>query len=402
MKKIYIFYPSRITGGAEFLFKTVADFLKSHLDVYLVDICDGWLSRNIENIQIIQLKEDVKIHLDEESVLITTANLIRKLDIYFFGDFKVIAWIVQINNIIPALPKVGAFQYNPILKSFLKETFLKSEYEKINSLTLYLQKNNALYTMDDACNDVFFKYFDRRVDKYLPVIISEDKIDENLIEKKYSSGKINCVWLGRLDNQFKNPILHHLLFDLSDYSRYSHKEIVFDIIGDGPGIFSAKKISKKIKNIEINFLGEMHGEVLRHTLRTHDIGFAMGTSALEISACGTPTVLLDASYGTVPKCYKYQWLYESKGYCIGRSIDNASDKTLGNKKSIKDIFDDLISNGNSIRILCHEHVHKFHSVDVLRNKILLAVQEVSSNFKNMHSLGLLSKPYWYKFKRFFK
>lgn len=402
MRKVYVFYPSKITGGAEFLLKTVADFLKSHVEIYLVDIYDGWLSLNIENIKILRVEKGSKIHLDEESVLITTANLIRKLDNYFAGDFKVIAWIVQVNNIIPSLPKVGAFQYNPFFQSLLKRTFLRSEYRKINLLSLYLQKNNSLYTMDDACNDVFYKYFGRRINKYLPVVVSEDKFHEISIQKKYSSERFNCVWVGRLDNQFKNPILHHLLFELSIYSRNNQKEIVFDIIGDGPGLVSAKKVAQKIKNIKINFLGEMRGEMLTQTLRSHDIGFAMGTSALEIAACGTPIVLLDASYGVVPKSYKYQWLYESKGYCIGRSIDNALDKTLGNKKSIKDIFNDLILNGDSVRILCHDHVRKFHSIDVLKNKILLAVQETSSNFQVMHSLGLLSKPYWYEFKRFFK
>lgn len=402
MRKIYIFYPSKITGGAEFLLKTVAEFLKNHVEIYLVDVYDGWLSLNIENIRIIRLKEGLKIHLDEESVLITTANLIRKLDNYFTGDFKIIAWIVQINNIIPSLPKVGAFQYNPVFKSLLKMTFLRSEYKKINFLSLYLQENNSLYTMDDACNDVFYKYFGRRINKYLPVVVSENKFHDISIKKKYSSERFNCVWVGRLDNQFKNPILHHLLFELSIYSRNNQKEIVFDIVGDGPGLVSAKKVAQKIKNIKINFFGEIRGEALTQTLRAHDIGFAMGTSALEIAACGTPVVLLDASYGVVPKSYKYQWLYESKGYCIGRSIDNALDKTLGNKRSIKDIFDDLVLNGNSIRILCHDHVRKFHSIDVLRNKILLAIQETSSNFQVMRSMGLLSKPYWYQFKRFFK
>lgn len=402
MRKIYIFYPSKITGGAEFLLKTVADFLKSYAEVYVVDIKNGWLSSNISNVKIINFDAKDQIFLDENSVLITTANLVRKLDIYFSGDFKIIAWIVQINNIIPSLPKVGSFQYTPLFKSLLKKTLLKSEYKKINSLTLYLERNSSIYTMDDACNDVFYKYFGRRVNKYLPVVLPESKILEFHEDKKYSADEFKCLWVGRLDNQFKNPILHHLLIDISEYSKNSGKSIVFDIIGNGPGLSSAKKISRNIKNIKINFLGEMRGDELTRTIRAHDIGFAMGTSALEIAACGTSIVLLDASYGTVPKSYRYQWLYESKGYCIGRSIDNASDKSLGNEKSIKDIFDDFLVNEKSIRSLCYEHVRNFHSIDVLKEKILNAIQETNSNFQAMNDLGLLSKPYWYRFKRFFR
>lgn len=402
MRKIYIFYPSKITGGAEFLLKTVADFLKNYAEVYIVDIKNGWLSSNVSNVRIINFDAKSQIFLDENSVLITTANLVRKLDIYFSGNFKIIAWIVQINNIIPALPKVGSFQYIPLFKSLLKRTLLKSEYEKINSLTLYLEKNSSIYTMDDACNDVFYEYFGRRVKKYLPVVLPESKILEFHEDKKYSLDEFKCLWVGRLDNQFKNPILHHLLIEISEFSKNSGKSIIFNIIGNGPGLSSARKIARNIKNIEINFLGEMRGDELTRTIRAHDIGFAMGTSALEIAACGTSIVLLDASYGTVPKSYRYQWLYESKGYCIGRSIDNASDKSLGNEKSIKDIFDDFLVNEKSIRSLCYEHVRKFHSIDVLNEKILNAIQETNSNFQAMNDFGLLSKPYWYRFKRFFR
>ena len=50
MKKVYIYYPSKITGGAEFLLKTVADILKGSIDVCVVDIEGGWLSSNIEGV----------------------------------------------------------------------------------------------------------------------------------------------------------------------------------------------------------------------------------------------------------------------------------------------------------------------------------------------------------------
>ena len=402
MKKIYIYYPSEITGGAEFLLKTVCDFIKNSMRTCIVDIKDGWLSNNVSDVAVIYVNEFQKIYLDENSVLITTANLIRKLDLYFYGEFKIIAWMVQINNLTPAVPKIGSFQYNRFFKFLFKNSILNSEYKKIDKLTLYLDKSNSIYSMDEACNDVFYRYFKRKIDRYLPVVIPEEKFLEidKIMEKP--SDILKCVWVGRLDGEFKNPILHHILIEISEYAKINNKNIIFNVIGNGPGLKNAENIASSLEGIEINFLGERRGEELRRFICSHDMGFAMGTSALEISACGKPVVLLDASYGVVPKAYRYQWLYESKGYCIGRSIDTSPDKTLGNTKTIEDIFSELIIDGEKIRNLCYAHVRQYHSIDSLREKILIAIQQANSNFQEMASLNLFSKPYWYFIKRFIK
>lgn len=398
--KIYIYYPSRITGGAEFLLKTVADLIKRNFYVCVVDIREGWLSSNIEDVEFIFLDNDKKINLDQDSILITTANLVRYIDINFEGDFKVLAWIVQVNNMIPTLPRMGGWQHQSFFKKALKYTLLYSEYKKLSRLAFYLESKKSLYIMDDACNDVFYRYFDKRLKNYLPVVIPDEKIKTLEKLKKKKTNEFYCVWLGRLDNDFKNPILEHVLLSLDNFSIESEVNIVFDIIGKGPGLKSAKDVAAQVKKIKINFLGEKRGDELAEIIQSHDIGFAMGTSALEIAACGVPVVLLDASYGKVPASYRYQWLFESTGYCIGRSIDAASDKTLGNKKTIKDLIDEIINDHENIRDLCYLHVKKYHSIKVLQKKLFLAIQENKSNFQEMQASGLLEKPYWHFIKEF--
>lgn len=400
MEKIFIYYPSHITGGAEFLLKTVADFLKKHVEVHLIDIEDGWLSKNLHDVKKIKITNNLKIKLDEHSVLITTANLIRKLDEHFTGNFKIIAWIVQINNVIPSLPRIGSIQYIPILRKLLKVTLLRSEYKNLSSLTSYLHNKNSLYTMDDACNDVFEKYYGWRVKNYLPVILPSNKIfDLPTQKKRRPTNYFRCVWLGRLDGQFKNPILKRVMLDLSNHAKNSDDHITFTIIGTGPGLSEAKNVASKIKNMEVFFLGELRGTELFNVLCGHDIGFAMGTSALEIAACGTPVILLDASYREVASSYKYQWLFESRGYCIGRSIDNAVDKSMGNKRDINDVLEDITNSEDSIRYLCHAHVRKFHTIESLESRILDAIKQTTSDFQFMRESGLLKKPYWYYFRK---
>ncbi len=49
---IYIFYPSSIMGGAEYLLARTANLLYNNgFNVGLVDIEGGWLSANINNME---------------------------------------------------------------------------------------------------------------------------------------------------------------------------------------------------------------------------------------------------------------------------------------------------------------------------------------------------------------
>ncbi len=97
---IYLFYPSRILGGAELLILRTASLLKnSGFDVAIIDIENGWISNQVKT-----QKKDIslkyiyneKIKLEDDSILITTANFKFKLDDFFEeSSAKVIFWVVQ-------------------------------------------------------------------------------------------------------------------------------------------------------------------------------------------------------------------------------------------------------------------------------------------------------------------
>ena len=402
MRKVVIFYPSKITGGAEFLLKTAAELLKKTHDVTIIDISKGWLSENIAGTKIKILEENMKVELGDDVVLVTTANLIRYLDSYFIGQFKIIAWIVHPFNLIPVFPKIGSIQFSGFFKTTIKKTILKSEYKKIDILSKYLQEKKSLYIMDDACNDVFFNFFQRRIIDYLPAVISDEKIQVNREEINWNKSCTECIWLGRLDNKFKNPILHHVLLDISTYARKSNAMLVFHIVGDGPGLNAAVNFSNNINNIKIHFHKEKTGSDLSEIIKKCNIGFSMGMSALEVAAYAIPVILLDASYAKVPVNYRYQWLSEAKGFSLGRSIDNSSDKTLGNEKSIDDVFIEFNANKMIIGEECRAHVRKHHSINALHARLIAALENTTSNFQEVENLGLIKKPYWHRIKKIFK
>lgn len=401
-RKVAIYYPSTITGGAEFLLKNAAEILRNEYEVTILDVDNGWLSSNIKNVDSVILSNNLKHELDENTVLITTANLVRSLDNIFIGDFKIIAWIVHPFNIIPTLPKAGSIQFKPFFKYILNKTLLKSEYDRLNKLINYLNSEDSLYTMDDSCNDVIANYFNIRIKNHLPVAIPNSKFTSPNLLSLPISKEINCVWLGRLDGEFKNPILIRTLSDTNDYAIKNNQKIVFRIIGNGSGYDEIHTFSKALKSITVEFMLERQGEELKSILHNADIGFAMGTSALEIAACHVPTILLDASYSKVSDLYRYRWLFEVKGYTLGRIIDSYLDKSMGNSLTMCDIFSTLVSHKADLSMKSYAHVQDMHSESKLSDLLKSAIKNTTSNFNEMLNKGLTSKPFWHSLKKYYE
>ncbi len=394
IKKIVIFYPSKIVGGAEYLLKTTAEVLSQDFEVIIVDIEDGWLSKNVNNVKCLIINKQEKISFSNDTMLITPATCIRDLDLIFDGEFKIIAWIMQIYNIVPIFPKIGTLQFISSYRNFLKYTLLYVEYNYFNKLVDYLINTKSLYAMDDSCSDEILKVYNKKLENYLPVCIPNYKIPNNEFKTLSNQKSIRCCWLGRLDNEFKTPILNHIIKDLSNLSKEFDIHIILNIIGDGPGLELTKNIANKHKNIKVNFLLTIQGDKLKKELINSDIGFAMGTSALEIAALGIPTILLDATYSVVPVSYTYRWLYEAKDYNLGYMMESYPISKFTNRKSLKNIFQELISEYKEISIKSKNHVMQYHSEKHLKTKLITVIAETNSSFNDMKKIGLFKKPYW--------
>lgn len=399
MKRIRFFYPSKITGGAEYLFKTAAEFLDKNNDVAVLDYSDGWLYQNVLIENKVPLTKGRLEFLDEDVVLVVTSNLVRKLDFFFYGDFKVISWTLQSYNIIPSFPKIGPLQYRaPLLRQFLKHTLLRNEYVRVSRLVSYLNENNSLYVMDGQCNEVMKNYIGLQAKGFLPVVISNGKFSGGYNEAEKSS-EIHALWLGRLDGEFKNEILKKVLMDIDAYALDSGQRVKFSIVGSGPGYKDIFDLSKTLKSIKIDFHLEKRGKELKAIISSSNIGFAMGTSAIEISACKVPTILLDPSYAPVHSDYRYQWFFNSTDYILGRFLDDADDKSMGNELSMKKVMEDLMRDGKELSCKSYCYAMNNHSEPVLEEKMMWAVKNTSASFTEMKALGLFKKPIWWKIKR---
>lgn len=400
-KRVVFYYPSHVTGGAEYLLKTTADILKEFMEVVIVDVQDGWLSNNISDVGVIYVG-DQPIYLNEDVVLVTTANLVRNIDNVFCGHFKLLSWVVQIFNVVPLLPKFGGLQHKSILRYILKRSVLKGEYNYFFNHVSYLKSKNSIFVMDDGCSEIVNSRLGVKLDNYLPVVVPDNKI---LRPKKIShkfQDEIRILWLGRLDGEFKNPILKRVVEDVHRFTKKQGFEVTVDVVGDGPGFSDIVSFCKKYSALNFIFHKEKRGTELQRIIQGADIGFAMGTSALEIGACYTPIVLLDASYSKVSEDYRYKWLYEEKGFCLGRSIDSSFDASMGNKHSIEDIFSDFFDNPVYHAERCYFHVLTNHSVGSLRDRLLNAINQTTFSFEEAKGKGLFHKPFWYPLKKFLK
>ena len=125
---IYIFYPSHILGGAELLLIRLAnDLHAAGYVVCIIDIKNGWISKNIENVNIkILYLTNKKLILSDDGILITTANYLYSLDRYFSpSKTKLLFWTVQPYNVIIRIPhinKINFFKKLPL--DFIKEFYL--------------------------------------------------------------------------------------------------------------------------------------------------------------------------------------------------------------------------------------------------------------------------------------
>lgn len=103
------------------------------------------------------------------------------------------------------------------------------------------------------------------------------------------------VWIGRLVD-FKIPALLAMIDFLSVASGYT-----LTVIGDGS---KSRLITRmKERNVDsdrVNFIGEVPYARLEEVIRGHSIGYAMGTSLIELARFEIPVIVALASYTHVP------------------------------------------------------------------------------------------------------
>ncbi|MCK7558111.1 hypothetical protein MKQ70_25135 [Chitinophaga sedimenti] len=384
-RSIYFYYPSKVLGGAEVLFATVAKALTIRgFDVTIVDHTDGIYSLLTvdSDVKIIGVNEPIR----RDAIIILPPVGLKKFSRLATVDknAKVLFWFIHPYNglkIIPRIPPDIQYSYPSLLRRINKYIFPRY-YHAFRELMKMAMKNNGVTFMDEEnyfINREFFSLGNEQP-TYTPIPVSR------LLELDDKPGvvrtKITVAYIGRLSD-FKIPILKYIISELGLLEGGS--QVRLEIIGDGKSKGDVASFAKRYVGLEVVFKGAIpHSELSGYIRKNVDLLFAMGTSALEGGAMMIPTCLLDASYSKVSN-YKFRWLFQTTGYTLGRMM-NYRRKRIINQYTIAEMLDQVRVDKRRLGLECYRYVRAHHTLDVVVNKLELAITRGDFSFKVLKTI----------------
>ncbi|WP_019208917.1 glycosyltransferase family 1 protein [Phocaeicola abscessus] len=402
------FYPSIRIGGAQLLFSRLAEGL----------INAGY------KVVILEFKEKSFIHqyIEERNLLFDftivsenekygmSENELYVLSLSDFWDFRIyvtpkkqtrfVFWDLHPNALVNSLIfsniyKMSSFSFLSACCKLLEKGTIRGIREFIEkgtrrSAVYFMCKRNLLF------NKNLFNFHIKPL--FLPIPIPENyrliNYEQSICERK---NEINISWLGRIEAD-KIRSLELLIEDVKIFNRISGYKIRLHIIGDG----SLLKQINADENLVV--IGKLFGKELDKYLNLVDIGFAMGTSALEFAIRKIPTVLLpspvqSAFFSKTKK--RYIWLFDSDGFDL--SVDKSYNEN-GKSRFFYDIIRDYHkSDYTKLSLKSFDHAHANHSFEtIIKNFIRYSInsQFTYNDIEKLHQIT--KKPYYYKVLQFIR
>ena len=327
-KKIVFCFPYKDgPGGVNMLFLRMAIFLKKNgYDTAIIDYKDGDMSNNCESsLELIEYHDDKKVLIPDNSILLlqsmTPWSIFPSLEI---SDNSQVFFITTLpHNFFPVLPGKlrNIMMKGQFIAKIIWKSLLSSEYFKIRRFISVAHRNDALVFLDSdiSCNVQKSLNIDIENPKLLP-LFSEKISRENLFLKghKFDESLLKVGWVGRIAD-FKINILNKVLKDAFHYSNYHKQKIVFHVAGDGE--YSKQLVNYKSEYFSIERVDYIKPSQLSKYMLNLDIIFVMGTTALDSSRIGVPTVRLDYSFSKISDDYLYKMIYEVSGFSLGENLD---------------------------------------------------------------------------------
>lgn len=123
----------------------------------------------------------------------------------------------------------------------------------------------------------------------LPCEVNPKAFVRNKSKSQFGSRSLRLVWLGRIVD-FKIPALLAMI----DYIA-TKRDVTLDIVGYGETKVIKRYINKRGVGDRVALIGKIEPSLLKDKLKNYDIGYAMGTSIIELTNCGLPVLVALAS-----------------------------------------------------------------------------------------------------------
>lgn len=359
---ITFFYPSRIIGGAEFLYIRLAKYITENtsIPVFVYDYEDGFLRKSLQSssVKVINYTDDGEVVIYHDTIVVTP----------FCHIFKSNEFVVKTNSVRIFYWSIHPTHFTCFFHN--RNWFIeKKDLDILNADFIKLIEQKAMVFMD------YPNYTENKVKLNLPYNEQElsylpiccDMYDGP--QRDYKNKDIlNICWLGRIAID-KVAAIENYAWHLNNLDDKTRAKIKFTIIGNGE---EEERLLKFIDNLDLKY--EHKETVLGKELNTFlvnevDLGVAMGTSLLEFAKLRIPVVMADIMGKTeFNKSDKFRWLYETIGFSMGDIFKSNNDY----KHRIEDIVETISTETtyNQVATLCYNYYNQNHALTKIANKLI--------------------------------
>ena len=393
--KLFFFLPKRELGGAEVLFiRIITELVKDpSYEITLCDYPDGVLSTKLGNVV-----HDVKIYNGHQIQIISGSILVLPLTLLFtklpeylsiHESTRLFLWDLGAYGGMEGMMLINLYRKHSFERAIiLKNIFERTRAKKISSLLDAGLEKSGLAFMN--LKDYYFCslfYHLQNPARYLQIPINLGLSE--MIHKKDRTC-LNVGWVSRLVNIKIQPLLQLI----NDLSSISDLKVKLHIIGYGPEQDNIRN-SAISAGIDICFPGKIEFDLLSSYITTNiDIGFSMGTAALEFARHGVPTVLTNGAH-TLKKdkniVKKYKWIFDDLNFNLAAepSISNFTHLV-----SINQVFNDLMHNYKELSFRCRQHVELHHNIKIVLSKFTQIIAFNTFTFKDVLERRIYTNTFW--------
>ncbi|MBT5490970.1 hypothetical protein HOK00_01290 [bacterium] len=386
-KNLYFFFPYRGVGGVPVLFLRLANYL-SNMNVYnifLIDYEDGYMAKNYDKdsgVKFVVYSQNANIKFENNDIVVFQSMPLwgMPLNLNFRERTKLIYWNLHPYNMFGYASSISKYFKNKLVQKIFTIGFRYFIYFNDRKAVKLFDMKKSIFFMDGENLIKTKDLLDINIidPLYLPLII--DNIEN--IKKNYipNDDILNCIWIGRIGD-FKVHILLYTLKKLNIIAAQYKKAIVFAIVGNGEYLDYLKKETINLKNLKIKYIDYIDPNNLKEFLIDMDIGFAMGTAALDFAKYGLPTVLLDFAYEEIKQDYKFGWLFNTENFTLGRQI--TENLCENNNRSLENIILSLDDNYSQVSNESFNYIKNNFEIETNVNKFIDLVENSTLTYGDL-------------------
>lgn len=386
-KNLYFFFPYRGVGGVPVLFLRLASYLEklNSYNIFLIDYQDGYMANNYNqksNIKFIPYSQDTNIKFEDNDIVVFQSMPLwgLPLNLVFENATKLIYWNLHPYNMFGYASSISKYFKNKFVQKIVTLIFRYFIYPNDRKAVKIFNDKKSIFFMDGENYIKTKELLDIEINQpiYLPLVI--DNIEN--VKQNYTPNKelLNCIWIGRIGD-FKVHILLYTLKKLNEIAKNHKKNILFTVVGTGEYLEYLKEETSNLSEIEIKYVDYIDPLNLKEFLKDMDIGFAMGTAALDFAKYGLPTVLLNFAYEELNQDYKFDWLYNTKDFTLGRHI---TDKMCGiNNNSLENILNEVEANFETVSQKSFAYIKNNFAIEINVNKFIDLIEKSSLIYRDL-------------------